>query len=254
MVAAAKRSGQPNMTGFTKRFFPGAQLAQDIIAEGDLGDIYHLEGHYIQGWRANPTHFQRLAMAGGGAWRLLRDRAGSGALGDLGSHLFDLARCWTGEATSVTALTRTYTNEFLLSDEDKIQVDVDDTASFVVAFENGALGTFTASRMANGVSNEIRLDIYGSRGAMRFSSLRRDELEVCLGERSCVLEAFASVKVPQWRYDGEIATFVEAVRQSTPVRPSFEDGLRCQEFLDAVLTSAATGQRVDLQGSEGASS
>jgi len=240
MVEAAEGADVVNMTGFSKRFFPAARLAQSLIQEGELGEIYALEGHYVQGWGLNPD----VPLV----WRLQRGRAGSGALGDLGSHLFDLARWWVGEAAEVVALTRTFISERPLPQGQGMgMVDVDDHVGFVVQFQKSAMGTFTASRVAGPIQDDCRLTAHGSQGSLIFTTQQRDTLQVCLGQAMLRLHTFTTVEVP-WEYRNvdEIPAFVQAVRAGTPVEPSFLDGLRCQELLDAVLESVETGRRVTL--------
>jgi predicted dehydrogenase len=240
MVNAAEAANVVNMTGFSKRFFPAARLGKALIEAGELGEVYALEGHYMQGWGLNPD----LALV----WRLQRDRAGSGALGDLGSHLFDLARWWVGEALEVVALEGTFVVERPLTHGRGMgRVDVDDHTAFLVQFRTGAVGTFTASRLAGGIQDDCRLAVHGSQGTLTFSTQQPTRLQVCLGHAMIRLHTSADVDVPRQYADvEEIPTFVQAVRARAPVEPSFVDGLRCQELLDAVLESAATGQRISL--------
>jgi predicted dehydrogenase len=242
MVDAAQAAGVVNMTGFSKRFFPAARLAKSLIAEGELGEIYALEGHYVQGAWLDPD----MPLV----WRFQRDRAGSGALGDLGSHLYDLARWWVGEGAAVAAMERTYITERpLLEGKGLGPVDVDDHTAFVVQFHGGAVGTFTASRLAGGIHDDCRLTAHGSRGTVTFTTQEPMKLRACLGTRMVQLYAFADVDVPRHHVGvEEIPTFVHAVRSGTAVEPSFVDGLRCQELLDGVLESAATGRHVTLPG------
>ncbi len=240
MAEGAEAAGVVNMTGFSKRFFPAARLAKSLIQEGELGEIYVMEGHYVQGWGLRPD----LSLV----WRLQRHRAGSGALGDLGSHLFDLARWWAGEAEEVVALSRTFVSERPLPEGQGFgTVDVDDHVGFVVQFQGDAVGTFTASRMVGSIRDDCRLTAHGSKGSLTFTTQERDRLQVCLGGAMQRLQSFTEVEVPrEYRNVHEIATFVQAVMAGTPVEPSFLDGLRCQELLDAVLESAETGRRITL--------
>lgn len=109
------------------------------------------------------------------------------------------------------------------------------------------MGTFTASRVAGGIWDDCRLAVHGSQGSLIFTSQQRDKLQVCLGRAMMRLHSFAEVEAPgEYRNVDEIPTFVQAVRTGMPVEPSFLDGLRCQELLDAVLDSAETGRRVIL--------
>jgi predicted dehydrogenase len=240
MLEGVGAAGVVNMAGFSKRFFPAARLAKSLIQEGELGEIYVLEGHYVQGWGLRPD----LPLV----WRLQRDRAGSGALGDLGSHLFDLARWWVGEAEEVVALTRTFVSERPLPQGQGLgTVDVDDHVGFLVHFRGGPVGTFTASRMVGSIRDDCRLTAHGSQGSLTFTTQRRDKLQVCLGGAMQRFQSFTEVEVPrEYGSVDEIATFVQAVKAGIPVEPSFLDGLRCQELLDAVLESAETGRRITL--------
>jgi len=240
MADGAEAAGLVNMTGFSKRFFPAARLAKSLIQDGELGEIYVLEGHYVQGWVLRPD----LPLV----WRLQRDRTGSGALGDLGSHLFDLARWWVGEAGEVVALTRTFISQRPLPQGQGMgTVDVDDHVGFVVRFQEGAMGTFTASRVVGSIRDDCRLTAHGSHGSLTFTTQQPDRLQVCLGQAMQRLQGLSDVEVPRdYRNVEEIPTFVQAVRGGTSVEPSFLDGLRCQELLDAVLESAETGRRVPL--------
>jgi predicted dehydrogenase len=240
MATSVEASGVVNMTGFSKRFFPAARLAKSLIEQGELGEITMLEGHYVQGWGLRPD----VPLV----WRLQRDKAGSGSLGDLGSHLFDLARWWVGEAREVTALTSTFVSErSLTTGKGMGSVDVDDHVGFLVRFQGGAVGTFTASRVVASIHDDCRLTAHGTKGSLTFTTQQQAKLQVCLGEAVQRAEPFTSYEVPRTheRLD-EIPTFVRAVKAGRPVEPSFIDGLRCQEMLDAVLESAQTGRRVLL--------
>ena len=147
------------MCAFNYRFVPAVRLAREMIEAGELGEIRHFRGRYLQDWGDDPTL---------DTWRFHADEAGSGALGDLGAHVIDLARYLVGEIASVSALVRT----FLPGRE------VDDAFEAAVEFENGAVGTIEATRFALGRRNAFQWEINGSKGSLAFDLERLNELQV----------------------------------------------------------------------------
>ena len=109
------------MCAFNYRFVPAVRLAREMLETGDLGEIYHFRGRYLQEWGDIDDE----------VWRFDKSLAGSGALGDLGAHVIDLARYLVGDVESVSGTTRTF----------KEGRDVDDAFEAAVRFENGAVGT-----------------------------------------------------------------------------------------------------------------
>ena len=140
MLEAVSRAAITHMVGFNYRFVPAVRHARDLIHDGQLGSIYHFRARYLQDWLADPTTPH--------TWRLTQASAGSGALGDLGSHVVDLARFLIGEPTSVSASLRTFT-----TDRPGGKVDVDDAFVATIEFSSGAVGTIEASRVATGNKN-----------------------------------------------------------------------------------------------------
>ena len=241
-VAAA---GVKHMCAFNYRFVPAVRLAREMLEAGDLGDIYHFRGSYLQEWGDIDDQ----------VWRFERATAGSGALGDLGAHVLDLARYLVAEVKSVSGGTRTF----------KEGRDVDDAFEAVVEFEGGAIGTVEASRFCPGRKNAFTWEINGSKGSIAFDLERLNELQVNLkgskpGERA---QGFRDVLVseadhPFWEHwwpHGHIIgwehTFVHelhhlltAIRDDGDVAPhgaTLEDGYRAAEVSDAMLRSSDTG-------------
>ncbi|MFD0416496.1 Gfo/Idh/MocA family protein [Streptomyces sp. NPDC127108] len=200
MAAAAERAaarGQVAMVGFNYRRVPALALARRMVAEGRLGTLRHVRLTYLQDWLVDPGFPL--------TWRLRKDRAGSGALGDLGAHIVDLAQFLTGEAVAgVSALTETFVRERPLPEGSSTgitaagagaepgagaradggsgsgsgfgQVTVDDAAVFTARFPSGALATFEATRFATGRKNALRLELNGSEGSLAFDLERLNEL------------------------------------------------------------------------------
>jgi predicted dehydrogenase len=257
LLEAVERSGVKHMAGFNYRFVPAVRHAYDLIHSGALGTIYHFRARYLQDWLANP--------AAPMTWRLRQATAGSGVLGDLGSHAIDLARFLIGEPTAVMAATRTFIDERPLADGlGTGTVDVDDAFATVVTFDSGALGTIEASRVSLGRRNHFVLEVNGSLGSLRFNLERLNELEVYTAESG----GFADVLVTErhhpymasWWPPGhiigwehtfvhELAHFIDAIvndRDVAPFGATFVDGYRAAVVGDAIARSAETGRRIEI--------
>jgi len=242
-------TGVTHMTAFNYRFVPAIRLAHELIAAGELGEIRHFRARYLQSGGLDEEVL---------TWRFDRAQAGSGALGDLGSHIIDLARYLVGEPAAVSALTRTF-----VTDRAGHVVDVDDAFQAVVEFAAGATGTLEASRLAPGRRNQLALEINGSRGSLAFDLERLNELQLAAGgsrfpsfRRVLVTEPehpFMSFWWPPGHVIGWEHTFVHelhhllsAIAGEGSVRPDgadFEDGYRAAAVCDAILSSAASGRR-----------
>jgi predicted dehydrogenase len=181
MWQAATAAGVVHMCGFNYRFVPAIRLMRQIIQEGRLGRIYHFRARYLQDWLVDPTF--RMT------WRLDGGQAGTGAIGDLGTHIIDLARFLVGELTSIGAVTTTFTHERETADGGKRPVTVDDAFAASVTFENGAIGTLEATRFANGRRNHNAIEINGEKGSLAFNMERLNELEVFLPEEESPRDA-----------------------------------------------------------------
>jgi predicted dehydrogenase len=249
-VAAA---GVKHLCAFNYRVVPAVRLAREMIAAGELGEIRHFRARYLQAWGADASLM---------TWRFDREQAGSGALGDLGAHIVDLAHHLVGEIATVSGLTRTF-----VAERAGHRVDVDDAFEAAVEFSGGAFGTLEASRVCHGRINHLALEVNGSKGSIVFDLERLNELRVYLagstpGERA---QGFRTTLVTEpdhpfmehWWPPGHIIgwehTFVHelhhlltAIREGGEVRPygaDFEDGYRAAEVCDAIVRSAASGAR-----------
>jgi predicted dehydrogenase len=172
MLAAVTKAGVTHMICHNYRRIPAVMLAKQLITEGQLGDIRHYRGTYLQDWITDP----KFPMV----WRLDKKQAGSGALGDLAAHSIDLARFLVGEIAEVAGDLKTFVKTRPLPDDPKKtgRVTVDDASTSLVRFRNGAIGTIEATRMAAGRKNYNRFEINGSRGSVAFDLERMNELEV----------------------------------------------------------------------------
>jgi predicted dehydrogenase len=248
MLAAVQRAGVVHMLCHNYRRAPAVQLARRYVEQGRLGRIHHFRGTYLQDWIVDPS-FPLV-------WRLQKERAGSGALGDIASHSIDLARFLVGEIAEVSGLLETFVRERPLEGgAGRGPVSVDDAALALVRFENGAIGSIEASRFCPGRKNHNRFEINGSRGSLAFDLERLNELEVYeeqgadSGFRRVLATDPQHPFVSAWWPPGHVLgwehTFTHTVadllqaiaRRETP-SPSFEDGVRNQRVLDAIERSA----------------
>ena len=264
MLEAVEEAGVKHMTGFNYRFVPALRQARELIESGALGQIYHWRAVYLQ--EGLVPHYDAPKR-----WRMDKEVAGSGALGDLGAHIIDLARFLVGEVTSVGGVTRTFVRERRLPGEStKGIVDVDDAFVATVEFENGAIGTLEASRFAAGRKNHQIVEVNGQKGSIRFDLERLNELQVFwVGEEPQATQGFHDVLITEdyhpwgenWWPHGHIIgwehTFVHEIhhlldciindRNVAPYGATFEDGYRAAVICDAILESAASGTRVDVR-------
>ena len=251
MARAAAPTGLGAHVNFGHRYTPAARYVKQLIEEGALGRIYHCNVTYAQGHLTDPDAPR--------AWRMHRAVAGTGVLGDLGSHTIDLARWWMGtEIASVTGRLTTFTGERPLPGANGSRrmapVDVDDEATWLASFANGAEGAFFTSRNATGHSNQIRAEIYGSEGGLIYDNGVRETLQASLGPAMWKRSAWAALPVPSSLLREErknaIVFSVEDVLLGTRVAPTFEDGVRAQEVIQAVVDSAAARRWVDVARAE----
>ena len=185
MLAAVRKARVVHMVCHNYRRAPAVMLAKTLIAEGRLGTIRHFRGTYLQDWLVDPS-FPLL-------WRLEKSKAASGALGDIGSHVVDLARFLVGDVTEVAGMKATFVKERPLPGQSrkKGKVTVDDAAAALVRFDNGAIGTIEATRLAPGRQNYNRFEVNGSAGSLAFNLERMNELDVQFETRRARFEGFS---------------------------------------------------------------
>ena len=264
MAQAVEKAGVINMVNFNYRVVPAVALARKMIDEGMIGTPYHFRGVYLQDWIMDPE-FPLV-------WRLDKTKAGSGSHGDLNAHIIDLARYLCGEFDSVCGLMKTFIEKRPLPEAQaggltaaqgsaKMgEVTVDDATLFLAKFMNGAVGTFEATRFAGGGKNGLRFEINGSEGSIRFNLERLNEIEYYSindkpeyqGWKNVMVTDGSQPYVGAWWPGGHIIgwqhTFVHQVynlmngiADGINPSPSFTDGLKCQEVLEAVEKSDESG-------------
>ncbi|MFA1544731.1 Gfo/Idh/MocA family protein [Actinomadura chokoriensis] len=264
MAAAADRArerGVRSMVGFNYRRVPAVTLARRLVNEGRIGAVRHIRAQYLQDWLADP--------AAPFTWRMDRDRAGSGSLGDIGAHIIDTAQFITGQSlVGVSALLDTFVRERPVPGGGTARVTVDDAALFIGRTDAGALATFEATRFATGRKNSLRIEVSGSSGALSFDleSLNelwfhdRDEDAATGGFRRIVVTEPVHPYAGHWWPPGHVlgyehtfthqtADLLTAIAEGADPSPSFADGLQVQRVLAAVAASAAARCWVDVEGS-----
>ena len=266
MTAAADLAAQRgvrSMVGFTYRRVPATTFARDLVAAGRIGDIRQVRAEYLQDWLMDAEAPL--------TWRMQKDRAGSGALGDIGAHAIDLTEFITGQrVTTVSGIIETLVTERPLLGEgqglsgtasaERGPVTVDDLALFTGRLSKGALASFEATRFRTGRKNALRIEISGSTGAIAFDLEKLNELEYYdatlpdteLGFRRILVTEHDHPYLAAWWPTGhmlgyehgfshQVFDFVTAIADGTQPHPSFDDGLHVQRVLDAVERSSAAG-------------
>lgn len=264
MLDAVQKAKIKHMVAFNYRFVPAVRLVRNLIDQGALGQIYHFRAVYLQEWIM--PHYNEKKI-----WRLDKNVAGSGAIGDLGAHIIDLAHYLIGDMTSIAANTKTFIDTRPLPDgSGEGKVDVDDAFVSAVEFKNGALGTLESTRFAGGRKNYNCFEINAEKGSVRFNLERMNELEVFwIGEKPKETQGFHDVLVteghhPWWEYwwphghiigwehtfIHEINHFLDCIVNDKDVAPhgaTFEDGYKAAVICDAILKSANTRRHVDIK-------
>jgi predicted dehydrogenase len=272
MVEAAERAaarGVRAMVGFTYRRVPAIALAQRLVAEGRIGDIRHVRAQYLQDWIADAEAPL--------SWRLDKEKAGSGALGDIGAHIIDITQFITGNRLrEVSGQLETFVKERPIAAEhaglsgtastERGPVTVDDAAVFLGRFTGGAVGVFEATRFATGRKNAIRIELNGSLGSLAFDFEDMNVLHFFDATEPAESAGFRRILVtePEHPYAGswwppghglgyehgfthQVVDLVRAIGDGTDPRPTFADGLQVQRVLAAVEASSETRQWQEIE-------
>lgn len=270
MAEAAEKAyarGVIAMNAYQYRRVPAIDLAKKFIDEGSLGKLFNVRCTYLQSWSADP--------ASPLSWRFQKDIAGAGTLGDIASHVIDIAQYLAGDIDEVTGMMKTYITERpvqeggvdllgtvkLGDDAKRAPVDTDDEDSFLMRFKNGVVGSIEATRNAWGRNNFITVEVHGSKGSIYFNYERLNELQVCFADDPDDRRGFKTIYTGPAHFHGEVTwnipgmnigygelksietyefikTVVEGKRPST----SFAEGYRVERVCDAVKRSAESGR------------
>lgn len=245
---------------YNYRYLPATMRAKQLIDEGFLGRVFGFRAQYLHSGYDNEN--KPLS------WRLDIDKSGSGALGDLGTHVLDLIYYLLGPYTRVMADSETFIKERPIPGSiEKEKVKVDDITIGMVRMKEGAMGSIEAWRLATGTEDDLRFEIHGSKGALRFNLMKPNWLEVYdnsesgepLGgnrgwkkistmQRYPAPAVFPSSRAPiGWlrSHLESIHSFLTAINEDSIPAPSLEDGVYIQRVHDMMLKSVETGGWVE---------
>jgi predicted dehydrogenase len=261
IVAAVQRAGVKSQLTFNYRFVPAIQRARQLIEAGFLGRVFSFRGRYLRSGYISASRPH--------TWRLNKAESGGGALYDLGSHVLDLVYYLLGDFEKVQATLETLIPERPIAPgaAETARVDVDDLALLHLRMTSGVLGTLEISRMGTGSVNDLQIEIYGDRGAIRFRSEDPTWLEVydtrdadhptggLRGYRKVeTVQRYDHAKAPDWTMTaGPVRAhaecqyqFLKAVSEDRQPAPTFADGLHIQEMMEAAQRASDEGRWVHL--------
>jgi predicted dehydrogenase len=258
MAAAARKSGKINTVWFNYRRVPAIAFARQLIDEGRIGRVYHFRALYLQDWTMDPS----VPLL----WRMDKDVAGSGVTGDLHSHIVDLSNFLAGDVESVAGTSRIFINERERPEGGKSKVEIEDASIFVAKYTNGAIGHFEATRFANGRKNGNTFEINGEVGSLYFDLEDMSRLWYFDSREPKHIQGWRKISVweevhpymKQWWVPGcaigyehtfgnQAADLMNAIAQNKPMQPNFDDGLKCQLVLDAVMEASSSDRWVRVK-------
>lgn len=268
----AAKDGIISMNAYQYRRVPALVLAKKFIDEGSLGKILNVRCTYLQSWSADPSSPL--------SWRFQKKIAGAGTLGDIASHVIDIAQYLAGDIDEVVSMMQTYIKERPVqeggtdllgtvkmdSSAKKEPVDVDDEDSFLVRFKSGAVGSIEATRNAWGRNNFITVELHGTLGSVCFNYERLNELQVCWANDPDDRRGFKTIYTgpahfygdATWNIPGmnigygelkaiEMFDFVSAIVKEEQPSTRFSVGFGVEKVCAAVVKSAGSRQWEKVQ-------
>lgn len=273
MLKAVEKAGVHHMCGFTYRFNPAIATIKNMIQKGELGEIFHYRGCYLQDWIVDPNFPLN--------WRLQKKTAGSGALGDIGAHTIDMAQNLLGDIAEVSATLQTFISERPIEEGQATiankkksaapktmgKVDVDDAAIVLARFKKGnTLATFEATRFAPGRRNFHGLEIYGSKGSVIWNQEDMHKFQYYNNADDGLKQGFRTIHATDpghpyteawWPsahnigyehlFTHEVYEFIVQLGKKKVTYPTFADGVQCQKVLDAVEKAASSKKWVSVK-------
>ena len=256
----ARHPGVLTGVGFNYRHAPVVQHGLQLLREGRLGDLTHYRGRFFTDYGRDP----RTVLS----WRFRRDVAGLGALGDVGSHVIDMALMLAGPIKRVVADHRTFIHRrplpergegthFTKSEGEPVgEVTNEDSVIALVEFEGGAFGSLEACRVIKGAQSHLAFELNGTRGAMSWDGQRPNELELYLAEEGPAHDGPTRIRSgPQHPFHGafypagslgldfDALKVIEAYRFSKSIvegrqgEPGFQEALAVAGVQDAIMRS-----------------
>jgi predicted dehydrogenase len=252
IAEGAAAAGLLTSVGFNYRHAPAIAQARNLIRSGALGRITNLQIRLITSYASDPT--QPFT------WRYEEAQAGSGVLGDVLSHGFDLAQFLVAPISSVHAVTEKFIPQRALPDGALRDVENEDYAALLTRFEGGAIGILESTRVAIGPHAEYIVEVYGTKGSLRWNFDKMNQLELAedgSGYRTLMTDVtygefgrFQPNAGPGIGFNDlktiEAALFLRSIAEGRQLAPSAADGWSASEVVDACIRSAASGQWVDV--------
>ncbi len=257
MAVAARGSKSINTVWFNYRRVPAVAFARQLIDEGRIGRIFHFRALYLQDWTLDPS----VPLL----WRMDKEVAGSGVTGDLHSHIVDLSNYLVGEITAVAGTSQIFVGERSRPESGASKVEIEDASIFVAKYADGAIGHFEATRFANGRKNANTFEINGEYGSLYFDLEDMSRLWYFDSREPKHVQGWRKISVweemhpymKQWWVPGcaigyehtfgnQAADLIAAIAADRPMKPDFDDGLRCQLVLDAVLEACQSDRWISV--------
>ena len=262
IARVARETGVKNQVTLQCRYYPATLRARQLVDEGFLGRVYGFRAVYLHAGYVDPTRPM--------SWRLEKEQGGGGALYDLGSHILDLIYWLLGDYAQVFALCETMIKERPIKGQPgKMgRVEVDDLSLMTVRMKSGAVGTVESSRLATGVQDDMRFEIHGEKGALKFNLMepnwlyaydcrdKEGELGASRGYKQieCVQRYPAPAVLPApkltvgWMraHMACLYDFLKHIADDQPCVPDFAAGARINEVMDAAYRSSEKGTWVSV--------
>ncbi|WP_416306320.1 Gfo/Idh/MocA family protein [Neptunicella sp. SCSIO 80796] len=259
MTLAAEQAGIKTLVGFNYAKNPASQLAKQIICNGEIGEVVHFRGTHNEDYLANPV----IPMS----WRLKRAHSGSGTLGDMGSHIINMAQYLVGDIAAVNGDLQTVINRRPVAGQPGQfeAVENEDQAHAMLRFNNGAIGTIETSRIAWGRKMGLTYEVTGTLGTLVFDQERLAEIQLFTAGDAPGREGFKTLLIgpehPDYRhfcisaghglgYNDqkivEVRDLVEGIAANRPIWPDFRAGYQVNLVIDAIEQSHQTGQWVNI--------
>lgn len=237
---AAHEAGIPNMVCFSYRFKSAARFARWLIKQGHLGRICHVYCQYLQSWGLDES----LPLI----WRFKKDISGSGALGDLGSHLVDLVSFMVGDFRKVCSHAGTFVNERKIPQSVEYgNVDVDDYCNIMAELDGGIPATLAISRFTLGRGNYQRIEVYGTKGSLVYSLEDEDTIEVCLGDIYATAKAYQKIPIPEGFKSEQMQSFFDIINgKGDGLAATMDDGHKSQILMDGVIKSFTNNEWITI--------
>jgi len=245
MLAAAKASGKMHMVNFSYRPYVALERARQLVDEGRLGRIIHVEASYLQQWLASDAwgDWRKVPAL---QWRMSRKHRG-GVLVDIGCHILIFTTHVVGDITSLQCRMKSFDKGVPKNTWKGYKLDADDSFAVTAEFASGAFGVIHATRWASGHNNALRLRVFGDKGALAIDTeVGKDKLQLCVGEFQARNLLWNTLTIPTPE-SSNYARFIRSIRTGKSEEPTFEDGVKIQGYLEACQQSAKSGKMLRVK-------